>query len=136
VTGAELTPTRERVAHRNALYRNRGNWQFEDISARAGVDAAAWGNGVCAGDVDGDGRVDLYVTNWGTCTSPTACSRASARLDEMCRRPTSANQNFLYRNTGRGERLRGHQRRCRAAHAAADDALHLLVSLRSLRDLG
>jgi hypothetical protein len=65
VTGAELTPTRERVAHRNALYRNRGNWQFEDISARAGVDAAAWGNGVCAGDVDGDGRVDLYVTNWG-----------------------------------------------------------------------
>ena len=66
VTGAELTPARERVAHRNALYRNLGGWKFEDVSTRAGVDAAAWGSGVCAGDADGDGRLDLYVTNWGT----------------------------------------------------------------------
>ncbi len=65
VTAAQLTPDRERVPHRNALYRNRGNWVFEDVSARAGVDMAAWGNGVCAGDADGDGRIDLYVTNWG-----------------------------------------------------------------------
>jgi hypothetical protein len=65
VTAAELTAARERVAHRNALYRNLGNWQFEDVSARAGVDAAAWGSGACAGDADGDGRLDLYVTNWG-----------------------------------------------------------------------
>ncbi len=65
VTGAELTPDRVRVPHRNALYRNLGGWKFEDVSARAGVDAAAWGNGACAGDADGDGRLDLYVTNWG-----------------------------------------------------------------------
>jgi hypothetical protein len=76
VTAAELTASRERVPHRNTLYRNRGNWVFEDVSARAGVDAAAWGSGVCAGDADGDGRVDLYVTNWG--------------------------QNFLFRNRGDG----------------------------------
>jgi hypothetical protein len=65
VTAAELTPTRERIPHRNALYRNLGGWKFEDVSARAGVDAAAWGNGACAGDFDDDGHLDLYVTNWG-----------------------------------------------------------------------
>jgi hypothetical protein len=65
VTAAELTPSRERIPHRNALYRNLGGWKFEDVSQRAGVDAAAWGSGVCAGDADGDGQLDLYVTNWG-----------------------------------------------------------------------
>ncbi len=65
VTAAQLTPARERIAHRNALYRNLGGWKFEDVSKHAGVDAAAWGNGVCAGDVDDDGNLDLYVTNWG-----------------------------------------------------------------------
>ena len=65
VTAAELTATRERVPHRNALYRNLGGWKFEDVSKRAGVDLAAWGSGACVGDVDGDGRLDLYVTNWG-----------------------------------------------------------------------
>ena len=54
-----------RVPHRNALYRNLGGWKFEDVSKRAGVDLAAWGSGACAGDFDGDGRLDLYVTNWG-----------------------------------------------------------------------
>ena len=65
VTGAELTARRERIPHPNALYRNLGRWKFEDVSKSAGVDAAAWGNGVCAGDVDGDAHLDLYVTNWG-----------------------------------------------------------------------
>ncbi len=65
VTAPELTKSRDRVPHRNALYRNLGHWRFEDVSKKAGVDAAAWGNGVCAGDFDGDGLLDLYVTNWG-----------------------------------------------------------------------
>jgi hypothetical protein len=66
VTGAELTPERERIAHRNVLYHNLGGWKFEDVSKQAGVDLAAWGSGACVGDFDGDGRLDLYVTNWGT----------------------------------------------------------------------
>jgi hypothetical protein len=66
VTAAELTPARERVPHRNALYRNLGGWKFGDVSKRAGVDLAAWGSGACTGDFDGNGLLDLYVTNWGT----------------------------------------------------------------------
>jgi hypothetical protein len=65
VNAYELSPTREPVAHRNALYRNLGGWKFEDVSKAARLDAAAWGNGVCAGDYDDDGKLDLYVTNWG-----------------------------------------------------------------------
>ena len=65
VTAPGLTAARERIPHRNVLYRNLGGLRFEDASQKAGVDAAAWGNGVCAGDFDGDGRLDLYVTNWG-----------------------------------------------------------------------
>jgi hypothetical protein len=56
---------RKRIPHRNALYRNLGGMRFRNVAAEAGVDAAAWGYGVCAGDYDGDGRLDLYVTNYG-----------------------------------------------------------------------
>jgi hypothetical protein len=65
VTAPELTPARERIPHRNALYRNLGGWKFEDVSRTAGVDAQSWGSGACTGDYDGDGHLDLYVTNWG-----------------------------------------------------------------------
>jgi enediyne biosynthesis protein E4 len=60
-----LSDQREKIAHRNALYRNEGNWRFRDVSKDSGLDAAAWGNGVCAGDYDNDGKLDLYVTNFG-----------------------------------------------------------------------
>jgi len=65
VNGAELAPGRKPVHHRNILYRNLGNWKFEDVSKASGADAASWGAGVCAGDYNGDGQLDLYVTNFG-----------------------------------------------------------------------
>jgi enediyne biosynthesis protein E4 len=58
-------PSRVRLKGRNALYRNRGDGTFEDVTARAGVADSSWGCGVCAGDYDNDGWVDLYVTNFG-----------------------------------------------------------------------
>src|SRR5439155_18077424 len=40
----------------NALYRNLGNWTFEDVTARAGVGGSGWhSTGAVFADIDGDG---------------------------------------------------------------------------------
>jgi hypothetical protein len=76
VSAFELDDKRQRIPHPSALYHNLGGWKFKNVAHEAGVDAAVWGDGVCAGDFDGDGRLDLYVTNYGP--------------------------NFLFRNNGDG----------------------------------
>jgi len=65
VSAFELDAKRQRIPHPNALYRNLGGMKFKNVAHDAGLDAAAWGNGVCAGDFNGDGLIDLYVTNYG-----------------------------------------------------------------------
>ena len=68
------------VAHEespSALFRNRGDGTFEDVSKRAGVDRVSFAKGAAWGDFDNDGFVDLYVSNYGE-------------------------PNFLYRNRGDG----------------------------------
>src|SRR4029079_3669666 len=60
----------------NHLYRNRHDGTFEDVTARAGLEASGGGQSVCAADYNNDGHDDLFVTYWG--------------------------QNKLYRNNGDG----------------------------------
>jgi len=50
---------------RSALYRNLGNFKFENVTDKAGVANERWGMGVAAGDYDNDGKPDLYVSNFG-----------------------------------------------------------------------
>jgi len=61
---------------RNYLFRNNGDGTFSDVTLRAGVEGAGWGNGAVAADYNNDGFVDLFVYNFG--------------------------KNILYRNNGDG----------------------------------
>jgi enediyne biosynthesis protein E4 len=82
LNGTQLEPAgrRDRTwpagqAPRIRLYRNvRG--RFVDATAASGLDRVGWASSVCAGDADGDGRVDLFITYFG--------------------------RNVLYRNLGQG----------------------------------
>src|SRR6202521_631599 len=50
---------------KNALYHNNHDGTFTDVTDKAGVAGGSFGMGVAAGDYDGDGWVDLYVTSYG-----------------------------------------------------------------------
>ena len=76
VNAYQLTPDRKKISRTHLLYRNLGNWRFENVTAKAGLDISSWGYGVCAGDYDDDGNLDIFVTNFGP--------------------------NFLFRNNGDG----------------------------------
>jgi hypothetical protein len=47
------------------LYHNEGNGKFAEVAERAGITAKGWGQGVCAGDFDNDGHIDLMLTFYG-----------------------------------------------------------------------
>jgi hypothetical protein len=51
--------------NRGRLYHNRGAGTFQDVSETAGVTNDRFGKGVAWGDYDDDGRLDLYVSNFG-----------------------------------------------------------------------
>jgi hypothetical protein len=65
VNGARLSPAQGEAAPMSHLYRNNHDGTFADVTQKAGLSAAGWGQAVCAGDYDNDGHVDLFVTYYG-----------------------------------------------------------------------
>ena len=52
----------------NLLYRNRGDGTFENVAARAGIEAPGWNTGAAFLDADSDGDLDLYVAAYIDCS--------------------------------------------------------------------
>jgi len=53
----------QRARYPSQLFSNQGDGTFEDVARRAGVINMRYAKGVDWGDVDADGRIDLYVSN-------------------------------------------------------------------------
>ncbi len=49
-----------------ALYRNRGDGRFEDVTESAGLRVSTYGMGCAAADYDGDGDTDVFITALGS----------------------------------------------------------------------
>lgn len=92
---------------RNNLYHNRGDGTFEDVAARAGVEDLGAGMSVAWGDYDGDGWLDLYVSNmWSSAGQrltghPHFAEVATAAAEQAAFR-RQAKGNSLFRNRGNG----------------------------------
>ena len=65
VVQAGALPGFDAEAPINRLYRGVSGARFEDVTEQAGVGDAGYGMGAVAADLDGDGRRDLFVYNWG-----------------------------------------------------------------------
>lgn len=71
VQGAPLEgPAPQAVRLGNRLYRNEripsGKLRFTDVTAQSRTGYSGYGMGVAAGDFNGDGYTDLYITNFGS----------------------------------------------------------------------
>jgi len=62
-----LVPAKEKTPS-DRLYRNDlgpDGPRFVDVTEKAGISATGYGMGVATGDIDNDGDLDIYVTNYG-----------------------------------------------------------------------
>ena len=65
VNGTRLDGLPPNLNSTNRLFRNSSNGKFTDVTEKAGFARTGWGQGVCSGDYDNDGYIDLFVSSYG-----------------------------------------------------------------------
>ena len=94
------------VRHGNHLFHNDGGGTFTDITSRAGVTHSGHSSGALFFDYDGDGKLDLFVTNVGRYTTNDTGAGGyyigvtDAFMGHL--HPDRAEASILYRNRGDG----------------------------------
>ena len=92
------------VRHGNRLFENTGNGTFRDITAQAGVGYVGHSSGAVFFDYDGDGLLDLFLTNVGVYTTNERGPRGyfvgmgDAFMGHL--HPERAEASILYHNLG------------------------------------
>lgn len=76
-------------AHANVLLENKGDGTFQDISERAGLVQKAWSTSATFGDINLDGLLDIYISNYAVYTDLP-----------FEKHITHCSPNFLYLNQG------------------------------------
>ncbi len=65
-TGTPFPIDPSRDSPRNRMYRNLGNWRFEDVTELCGLGHNGYSAGLAVGDYDSDGFPDVYVNCYGS----------------------------------------------------------------------
>ena len=65
LSGTSLDPRAQSPQGTLKLFRNQGRGAFEDVTAKAGLNASMYAMGAAAADYDNDGRQDVVVTSVG-----------------------------------------------------------------------
>lgn len=87
------------------LLHNEGGKRFKEVSASSGIGSIPWGTSATFTDVDGDGKLDLYVCNYvqfGPETEPQLCDY-SGHLGACGPRFYKPEFGRLFRNLGSGK---------------------------------
>lgn len=87
------------------LFRNRGDGAFDDVTATSGAGDTGFGMGVTWFDYDGDGRLDLYVSNMYSTAGNRILGRGPGKLrpEDHAMLLKMARGNTLLRNLGGGK---------------------------------
>jgi hypothetical protein len=87
------------------LLHNEAGRRFQDVTRSAGIAPQPWGTSCAFVDIDGDGKLDLYICNYvqfGPQTQPQLCEY-SGRMSACGPRFYTPERGVLYHNEGQGK---------------------------------